>query len=391
MTLVAKGRLLVLLFVALLVLTPFFATHIPTVRAGATTFNAIWVGQSDLTASNLAQCADNSIYNIFVDVGYPNPSDNSSLVGIVPSTEVGYYITPSQAASDELLCASYGLHLWAWFGTYPHSAAGQVDISTASNRATLISVLVYIASTWRFYGVADDTEDQNAASTTCGQYNGNYVSYVNSLAIACHAAGMKLLTYTADIWYNFNTMYVSHLSGIDYIDATPPLDTQSDFTTEFKQFMAYASASESVVVQLSSYVDSGNYYLSTFLAWVDAFPPSSYPNLIGYVLYDYQSILEASEWTSWDNWATKNFGSSQAPTTYSLTVANSMGGTTSLRAGSYTYPAGTVVRVQATPSRGYTFSKWLLDGASQGSSLSINVTMNANHTLQPVFTRTRYG
>jgi hypothetical protein len=82
---------------------------------------------------------------------------------------------------------------------------------------------------------------------------------------------------------------------------------------------------------------------------------------------------------------------SQAPTTYSLTVAGSIGGTTSLRAGSYNYAPGTVVQVQASPNRGYTFSKWLLDGASQGSSPSINVTMNANHTLQAVFTRTRYG
>jgi hypothetical protein len=73
------------------------------------------------------------------------------------------------------------------------------------------------------------------------------------------------------------------------------------------------------------------------------------------------------------------------PTTYVLKVANSMGGTTSLRAGSYTYTAGTVVQVQALPNEGYTFSKWLLDGANQGSGFSINVTMNANHTLQAVF------
>lgn len=83
--------------------------------------------------------------------------------------------------------------------------------------------------------------------------------------------------------------------------------------------------------------------------------------------------------------------STPTPTTYALTVAGSTGGTTSLPAGSYTYTAGTVVLVKALPNQGYTFSKWILDGVNQGSSLSINVTMNANHKLQAVYVRSAYN
>jgi hypothetical protein len=69
---------------------------------------------------------------------------------------------------------------------------------------------------------------------------------------------------------------------------------------------------------------------------------------------------------------------------YTLTISSTSGGTTNPATGSYSYVAGTNITVTASPSVGYKFSSWLLDGASKTDN-PINVTMDANHTLQAIF------
>jgi hypothetical protein len=69
---------------------------------------------------------------------------------------------------------------------------------------------------------------------------------------------------------------------------------------------------------------------------------------------------------------------------YTLTIEATAGGTTDPTEGSYSYIAGTNVTVAASPSAGYNFGRWLLDGASKTDN-PITVTMDANHTLQAVF------
>jgi len=72
------------------------------------------------------------------------------------------------------------------------------------------------------------------------------------------------------------------------------------------------------------------------------------------------------------------------PPTYTLTISVTAGGTTNPSPGTYTYTAGIVVQVLATPYTNYLFDHWLLDGISNVSN-PINVTMNTNHTLQAFF------
>jgi len=81
------------------------------------------------------------------------------------------------------------------------------------------------------------------------------------------------------------------------------------------------------------------------------------------------------------------FGSAAPPPTYALTITATLGGTTSPAAGTYTYSAGTVVSVTATPNTGYTFDRWELDGINNSTN-PINVTINADHTLHAVFATT---
>jgi hypothetical protein len=70
---------------------------------------------------------------------------------------------------------------------------------------------------------------------------------------------------------------------------------------------------------------------------------------------------------------------------YTLTIDSTAGGTTSPAPGTYQELSGTNVTVTETPSSGYTFSYWSLDGTNVGTSTSYTVTMNANHTLHAVF------
>jgi parallel beta-helix repeat protein len=71
--------------------------------------------------------------------------------------------------------------------------------------------------------------------------------------------------------------------------------------------------------------------------------------------------------------------------TYSLTITATAGGTTNPVPGTYIYPQGQNVPVQAAPNIGYVFDHWELDGANVGSANPYEVLMDNNHTLHAVF------
>ncbi len=70
---------------------------------------------------------------------------------------------------------------------------------------------------------------------------------------------------------------------------------------------------------------------------------------------------------------------------YSLTITATAGGATNPAVGVYTYFAGNVVTVTASPSSGYTFDRWELDGIIIGANNATQVLMNANHQLKAFF------
>ena len=71
------------------------------------------------------------------------------------------------------------------------------------------------------------------------------------------------------------------------------------------------------------------------------------------------------------------------PTTYTLTIAASDGGTVSPSVGAHTYDDGTSVTVTASANTGYTFKNW--SGESTSTNSTINITMNGNKTLTANF------
>jgi hypothetical protein len=84
-------------------------------------------------------------------------------------------------------------------------------------------------------------------------------------------------------------------------------------------------------------------------------------------------------------WMPSIYCTFQIPPMYSLAISESMGGSTDVRPDTYTVQEGTTVILSAYPSSGYRFDHWLLDGVTHIEN-PISVLMNANHSLQAVFT-----
>ena len=72
------------------------------------------------------------------------------------------------------------------------------------------------------------------------------------------------------------------------------------------------------------------------------------------------------------------------PTIYTLFISATIGGTTHPVIGTYEHVEGTVVNVAPIPDNGYLFVNWTLDGQTITDN-PINVTMNADHSLNAVF------
>jgi len=73
---------------------------------------------------------------------------------------------------------------------------------------------------------------------------------------------------------------------------------------------------------------------------------------------------------------------------YTLTIVTVEGGTTDPEPGTYNYIANSTVQVIAIPNANYVFDHWKLDDMDVGSASSYIVTMDRNHTLTAVFSKT---
>lgn len=69
---------------------------------------------------------------------------------------------------------------------------------------------------------------------------------------------------------------------------------------------------------------------------------------------------------------------------FNLTITSTEDGTTDPLPGTYNYRTGSSVNVTATPSSGYSFDYWLLDGEERTENPT-TVIMDANHTLEAIF------
>ena len=70
-----------------------------------------------------------------------------------------------------------------------------------------------------------------------------------------------------------------------------------------------------------------------------------------------------------------------------ISVTPSGAGSTNPAPGTYYYVPGSRVTVTATPSQGYRFDRWTLDGSNAGTQPSITILMDSDHALTAVFVK----
>lgn len=75
------------------------------------------------------------------------------------------------------------------------------------------------------------------------------------------------------------------------------------------------------------------------------------------------------------------------PTMYDLTVTAqpSQGGTTALAPGSYVYPSGSLLTIDALPASGWSLESWYVNGAPAGNGTSFTLDVNGNTTVVAKF------
>jgi len=302
-------------------LSTFSQSIAPKETGNCDKFNGVWCSKNALNTTMLKACVSHQIFNIYLGVGYPKPSQYPSLTGIVPDHETGISVTKAQVDSYNKLLASVDsrLKLWAWFGTWSSlgtsdsngHALGQVDISTKSNRTAIIDAIVDVAG-WGFYGVQDDTEDFTPNSRLAnGQYGQNQIDFWNDETIALHTIGVKVAIFTPAVWNNFNSVYLPKMKGMDYLISAGfwVSDTQPTFNTQMRQFLKNTKIPVAIDIQSSNAGDC-----ATLISWIEGLPLSSYPNVIGFSLYEYAAFTSHSDWAAWDKWTVKNSTTPATPT-----------------------------------------------------------------------------
>ncbi|MFB3890190.1 MAG: beta strand repeat-containing protein [Candidatus Bathyarchaeia archaeon] len=252
-------------------------------------------------------------------------------------------------------------------GTYPNTVGARVQVTATASSG-------YTFSYWLLDGVNIGSANPTTVTMDTGHtLKPVFARILYSLNIAAGASGSQgkitlLATsgsdYTFSHWLldgvvNANNPITLDLSQAHTLQAAfVPVQTQNP------QLTVTPLAASNAAITLTATADSGY----AFKNWVvDGSADSSNP------------ITVAAAGTH----------SVQAVFTqvYSLTISASTGGSTTPGAGTRIEPAGSVVQVSATASPGYAFTNWILDGVNAGNSTPISVTMNANHSLQAVFTQ----
>ena len=296
------------------------ANSAPNVNTRETTFNGVWTWKSYINVDVLNNLVSHQVFNVFVNVGYPNPDDDPRLAGIVPEEEIGIVISPQEVDYLNQLFASVDarLKLWAWFGTWSrlgtddHSGHyyAKVDLSTRYNREVIIENIVEVAS-WGFYGVQDDTEDRTDNTTPQ-----NRIDFWNEEKVALNQIDVKLATFTysgpPSLWWVRD--YVAQLD-VDYIilcaeqrQTQEVIDIYGSIEQIWKSELTtgLSVAQSPCLINVPSAYGSGlpSQTLNVQLEWLSEINATSYPVYSGHTIYCYRNELSitSSEWAAWDNY-----------------------------------------------------------------------------------------
>ena len=289
----------------------------------ATQQNGMWLFKQDLLGSsgisNLQELVSKGIFNVYVNVGFPSPTQGSptfpELSGFVPDNEVGIFVSQSevQQMNAKLAQVDSRLKLWAWFGTFAAGDFGDLDghhaarisVNTSARRSAIINACLSIMS-WGFYGAQDDAEDfKDDSRESTGQWGTTVVTYFNEFAAAFQAAGYPVHTFVWSGWYNFNNTFLSGLTQPSAII----MAGHNGSGSEWKQLAElFFNNAQRPLIYNFGYSSIRN----DMVNGLAAYPYSSVASkLIGYSFYDMG--YWSSDWSVWDDWPNKIVGDAPSP------------------------------------------------------------------------------
>jgi uncharacterized repeat protein (TIGR02543 family) len=168
---------------------------------------------------------------------------------------------------------------------------------------------------------------------------------------------------------------VTTLQGVDTTPPTPPTNQVASTLTRTTVTLSWSASADNVGVAGYT-VYNGNVVVASSAGLAASVSGLTPGNTYSFTVVAFDAAGNVS--------ASSNSVSVGTPIGYTLTIATSGSGTTSPAAGTYSYPAGAVVSVTATPSSNYTFSGW--SGAATGTSNPVSIVVTGNATLTATFT-----
>ena len=309
-----------------------------TLSGGSATINipagSLAAGSDTLTVSYTPDSASSSTYN--------SATGSNTETVTAPQTAPTVTVSPSPSSITTTQPTTVTVRV-SGGGSNP-TPTGSITLSgggytsaamTLSGGSAIITVPAGSLATGTDTLTATYTPDSSSSST--------YNSATGSNTVTVTAATVQVTVGTSPTGLSFT------------VDSTTYTSTQT---------LSWTVGSTHTIVTTSPQVSTGTQ--NTFTSWSDAGAIS-------------HSVTASSSVTSY----TANFS-----TSYQLTPSASplAGGGVTPTAATY-YPAGTVVRLTATPNSGYTFSGWTGNVASAGSA-STTITMSAPESVTANFTST---
>ena len=316
-----KQSVITLLLIFFLFFSAITFIKLPTVKATqTTTANGMTItNPADITMSTLAELVSGQQFNLFVEIGDWHPDHT-----------INYYDSNAYYTSRINLIHSYDsrFKVYAWV-SWNHEGTGNIDISQSSYRSLMYNAITACVNKG-FDGFMDDLEPfaySSGITNIIGSWS-DYVTYLNGVNTAVHNAGSnKISSASLDTSYATATACDDTIYSDTTLDyAMPmfynnePITPQSVFQNRMDQILTESNSP--VIMQIAG---GFNPPLTTQLPWIDQqiATHGPYSKLAGFSIFSMEDITN-SEWTSWNNWATKNVYFSQpTPVDPTPTFSNS--------------------------------------------------------------------
>ena len=302
-------------------------------------------------------------------------------------------------------CHALGIKVLVWL---EDGGRGLMDISFANTRDVIIPIVLDVVNIG-FDGFSDDVENWAGKKSTGNDYQDTIdnsimqIPYFEQITQALWNIGKIHAPATGIDWVQYlnnHLVKVDYMLSMFYSNRTTLADPQCNgyWQEEFGELITGSHPTVTpptapLIIGLFFHINNSTAYdtMAEQIAKLDQLLSTyGHPNLHGFFIWFYET-MKPEDWTAWNAWV-KTFPSKGIPppsstVQHNLSILSATGGTTNPVSGNYPVYENTLQPVTAIPGAGMILDHWEFDGVSVGSSNPYAVLMDADHTLQPVFTQ----